>query len=194
MIVTATALLPVRAQAPSTQDREVAPTSSEIQEAEAQGAAFPREAAPASLPSGFSDVEGTGERKCVAFPDGAVLSQNAMANSRRSGEFVVGGEIIQGLKAGMGAKVFWVPLHDPASRNATLIVRSVRLDSPSITSHFVTNKYAFPMKEQRYPIKDSVADREHGFYPSGFSLPSAGRWLFVATSGPDWGCFIVTVR
>jgi hypothetical protein len=176
---------------------ESLPTPTTIQQAEAEGAGFTHEVAPASQPSGFrpGEVKGTDARRCVEFPDSGVLSHiSSLENSRRSGEFVVGGEIVEGLKAGVAAKVFWVPLHDPASRKATLLVRSVRLDEPAITSRFVNTDYAFPMKEQRFPIKDSVADREHGFYPSGFSLPTAGRWLLVATSGPDWGCFIVTVR
>jgi hypothetical protein len=52
------------------------PTPASIAEAEAEGAAFPREAPPALLPPGFrpNEVQGTGERRCVAFPDGAVLS------------------------------------------------------------------------------------------------------------------------
>jgi hypothetical protein len=30
------------------------------------------------------------------------------------------------------------------------------------------------------------------FYASGIVFPSPGRWLLIATSGHDWGCFIVT--
>jgi hypothetical protein len=131
MVVTVAALLPLRAQAPSGQvrgaDFQQAPTN--IQEAESEGSVFPREAPPPSLPPGFGEVKGTDERKCVAFPDGAVLSHTSgMENSRRSDDFVVGGQIIEGLKSGVIAKVFWAPLHDPASRRATLLVRSVQLD------------------------------------------------------------------
>ncbi len=177
-------------------DSRPMPTS--VVEAEAEGAAFPPEAAPPSLPYGFRPgaVTGTAERKCVAFPGQAVLSHtNGWDNSRRSGEFVVGGEIIEGLKAGVGAKVFWVPLHDPSSREAILHVRSMRLDQPAITARFSSSDYASSLKaesvsgETRY-----VRDGDSIFYPTGFSLPDAGRWLVVATSASDWGCFIVTVR
>jgi hypothetical protein len=30
-------------------------------------------------------------------------------------------------------------------------------------------------------------------YPSDFHFRSAGKWLMVATSGSDWGCFLLTI-
>jgi hypothetical protein len=174
------------------------PIPPSIAEAEAEGAAFAREAAPSSLPYGFrpGNVRGTDERKCVPFPDRAVMSHtNAWENSRRSGEFVVGGMITEGLQAGVAAKVFWVPLHDPESRKAQLLVRSVRLGQPAITAQFSRSDYASSLKAERVSGETRyVRDGDSIFYPSGFSLPSAGQWLLVATSANDWGCFIVTVR
>jgi hypothetical protein len=64
IIIVVTALPPLSAQAPSAQVRGVDsyPTPASIQEAEAEGAAFAREPAPPSLPSGFGDVKGTDVR------------------------------------------------------------------------------------------------------------------------------------
>jgi hypothetical protein len=163
-----------------------APTS--IQAGEREGAISPRvdkEPPPSSLQA--DQIIGSSERKCVEIPVGYVPAW------RKSGEFTVGGEI-GALWAGQEGKVPWSPFHDPARVGATLLVRGARLDEPGITSRFVSSDYAWPVKERLQPANDWVIDREHAFYPSGFSLPSAGRWLLVATSGSDWGCFIVTVR
>jgi hypothetical protein len=116
--------------------------------------------------------------------------------TRRSGDFVTGAEIAA-LTAGREGKVFWTPLHDPASVHSTLLVRGTFLDQPGITSHFSSSNYSWPFKENppSLPIRDSEIDRAQGAtYVTGVSLPNAGRWLLVATSGPDWGCFIVTVQ
>jgi hypothetical protein len=159
----ATTSLLVLGQAVNT---DVSRTPRTVLAAEQEGAAFPREATPVSLPGSFNvdAVQGTDERKCVEFP----LTMGAI--SRRSGEFVVGGGM-GSFKAGVPNKVWWAPLHDPASRKAVLVVRSARLDEPSITSDFRSSQYAWPVIEQRQPITASVVDREHAFYPSGISLP-----------------------
>jgi hypothetical protein len=179
--VTTLFLVPVMclAQGGSPASTRSLPTT--IQTAENEGAAFMREAAPRSLPSGFNEEQGTGDRKCVEFP---IMLDAPVA--RRSGEFLVGGQT-GGLSSGSEGKVWWFPMHDPATRKATLEVRSIRLDDSSKTSVFKSQNYA-------WPISSGVPDLEHGFYPSGFALPSAGRWLLVATSASDWGCFIVTVQ
>lgn len=31
------------------------------------------------------------------------------------------------------------------------------------------------------------------FYPGEIRLPEAGIWRLIATSGPDWGCFEMTL-
>jgi hypothetical protein len=150
--------------------------------AEQEGAVFPR-SQPQSPPPGFDapEVAGTSDRKCVEFSDGQVPA------SRRSGDFIIGGDI-HALNAGRPGKVWWSPRHDPGSLKATLVVRGVLLDQPSITSRFTSKDYAWPIS------RDGIVDREHAFYPSGFGLPNPGRWLLTVTSGDDWGCFIVTVR
>jgi len=184
-LVLATIATPFAASVQSTP-----PTPATIEAAEKEGAAFPKEALPEKLPDGFeagSNQEGTSERKCVEFP------VTSSAVSRRSGEFFVGGGI-GSLKAGEPNKVWWAPLHDPARRKAVLVVLSARLNEPGITSRFSSSDYAWPIKEQRQPLTASIVDREHAFYPSGFALPSPGRWLLTVSSASDWGCFIVTVH
>ncbi len=158
-----------------------------VQAAEQEGAAFPH--AIAQAPPRTLRSMGTAARKCVEFPRN-VDSKWAFhhAVSRRSGEFETGA-LISALKAGQAGKVWWNPLHKPRPAEATLIVRGTRLDQPAITSRFVSTRYAYPV------TKDGHAHlEEYAFYPTGFSLPSPGRWLLVATSEDDWGCFIVSVQ
>ena len=158
-----------------------------VEAAEQEGARFPR-GNPQAPPPTFGSM-GTAERKCVEFPPN-VDSKWAFHHpvSRRSGEFETGA-LISALKAGQAGKVWWNPLHKPQPGKAALIVRGIRLDQPRITSRFVSSRYAYPV------TKDGHAHMEkYAFYPTGFSLPSAGRWLLIATSANDWGCFIVTVQ
>ena len=153
-----------------------------VRVAEQEGAKFPHGVVEALPPTFGVRTIGTADRTCVEFP------QTTSMVSRRSGDFEIGGQIA-GLKADELGKVWWAPIHDPEAIEAMLIVRGSRLDQPAITSRFVSSHYAWPIiGADRHVVRD------HAFYPSSFSLPSAGRWLLVATSGPDWGCFIVTVR
>ena len=182
----AAAVMPFAAQTPA-QKRGVAvdslPIPATIQQAEHEGAIFPRGDTQTPPPPGFDTEKtiGTADRRCVE------ITERVSTVRGRSGEFVVSGEI-GALMVAQEGKVYWTPFHDPASANATLLVRGARLDHPGITSRFVSTNYAFPAT-----AKGSVI-RDHAFYPSSFSLPSPGRWLLVATSGDDWGCFIVNVR
>lgn len=153
-----------------------------VRAAELEGSTFPRGEAVPSPGPGFDEkeTEGTANRICVEFPDGIGIA------SRRSGEIIVGAEI-GALTAGKEGKVWWAPLHDPAGKKTTLLVRSSRLDRPEVTSRFTSTDYAFPMSGW-------TVIRDHGFFPSAFGLPSSGKWLLTVTSGNDWGCFIVTVH
>jgi hypothetical protein len=161
-----------------------------IELAEREGASWPRRPVPALVsPAFFIDHSqktsftstlpklvppnrnhGRSERKCVeGFDLGPI----------RSGEFVIGGELGgRMLSSPRGLqKIYWIPLHP--SEVDTLVVRGTLLDSPRDTTRFVSadRAHAIPSREM--------------FYPSLVSLPKNGRWLMVATSGPDWGCFIL---
>ena len=175
LLLAAAATVSARQDSPS---KTTAPDS--VGAAEKEGTTHPRGAPPASLGPSFEPGgnEGTAERKCVEFPVGIQPA------NRRSGEIIVGGSI-GALKAGEEGKVWWAPLHDPAGAKSTLVVRSARLDAANKTSLFTSKDYAWPI---------APGGREHAFFPSGFGLPESGHWLLTATSGDDWGCFIVTVR
>jgi hypothetical protein len=108
----------------------------------------------------------------------------------RSGEFVIGGQLggayrlNDEINAKLGApglirKIWWTPLHF-ASVMPALVVSGRKLGVPSDTLQFLSSRIAWN------------SDSEY-FFPSGFRIPSAGRWLLVASSGPNWGCFILTV-
>ena len=185
LVVAAIALaVPLAAQAPSPQAGGVysRPIPASIAEAEQEGANFPRGDTQIAPPRAFDTggTIGTSDRRCVE------LTGTVAPLRGRSGEFVVGGEI-GALRAGREGKVYWAPFHDPASVRATLFVRGSRLDQPESTSRFISSNYASPVAANGSVIGD------HAFYASGFTLRSAGRWLLIATSANDWGCFIVTV-
>jgi hypothetical protein len=80
--------------------------------------------------------------------------------------------------------VWFVPRHlsnnqprelDP---NDGLLVRGTKLDG---AAEHTTYRYGTIVRSG-----DGV-----GFFNSTLWVPSAGRWLLVATYGPNWGCFIV---
>ena len=154
------------------------PIPASIQEAEAEGAAFPSEVPPPTLHRGFEGkVEGTDERKCVALSDGAALLH---ARKYRSGDFVVGAEIIVPLKAGISAKVAWMPLHDPASRKATLLIRSSRQDEPGMTSRFASSNYSWPANGPGLPSVDNPINWDNAAYvASACQARGAGSLLLL---------------
>jgi hypothetical protein len=70
----------------------------------------------------------------------------------------------------------------------SLIVTGTRLSSPMQMRQAFGN-IAFPFQSLPLP---PVSEREY-FFPTGTIIPDWGRWLLVATSGANWGCFIVTL-
>jgi hypothetical protein len=106
-----------------------------------------------------------------------------------SGDFTIGGTLggSRALRAGHTGKIWWRPAHASA-KMPPLEVRGRNLSTLRDTMHFTTATVAWPGGPNQVALKE----RREYFFPSGFSVPTAGRWLVVATSGDNWGCFIVT--
>jgi hypothetical protein len=161
------------------------PTS--VPAAEAEGAAYPRSAVPHTVARDFrSPISGTSDRRCVVPPPDSLLG-----DTLRSGEFIVRGGIGRstgpmGYSLSRARKLLWEPLHNPYvyPTRKGLLVRAVRVGHPSDTLRLAVAHAAYPGIKMKYT--------EAG-YPSGFNFPSAGEWLMVATSGTDWGCFLLTI-
>lgn len=109
----------------------------------------------------------------------------------QSGEFTIGGNLGGGraMLAGRQGKVWWAPL--VASRDMPpLLVRGRSLTNPTDTVRFTSSTVASPGNPGAPPTPE--AQRKY-FFPSGITIPQPGRWLVIATSGTNWGCFILTV-
>ncbi|HUE90345.1 MAG TPA: hypothetical protein VMO26_30035 [Vicinamibacterales bacterium] len=155
-----------------------------IAAAERQGQAFSRYETPQEpTPVLATHRRGSAERRCVeGFEFGPV----------RSGEFVIGGQLAGSrmMTAGRRGKVWWAPLNHSLDM-PPLVVRGRNLSSRTDTVHYSTPDVAWPVTPGALPIPE--ARREY-FFPSGISLPTRGRWLLIATSGSNWGCFIISAK
>jgi len=150
-----------------------------VAQAESEGAKQSRLDPPATLGANFrTEVTGTSERKCV---------EGHEVGPVRSGEFVIGGQLggRKGAVAGTPAKIWWATLHS-SSAMPTLIVRMRNLAAPGDTVSIASNRIGF--------VKSSVTGENDYFFPNVITFPRAGRWLLVASSGSNWGCFILGVR
>ena len=150
-----------------------------VAQAESEGSKHGRLDPPGTLAANFlKEVAGTSDRKCV---------EGHEVGPVRSGEFVIGGQLggRKGAVAGTPAKIWWAPLHSSAAM-PTLIVRMRNLAAPADTVAFASNRIGF--------VKSSESGEYEYFFPSVITFPRAGRWLLIAASGPDWGCFILGVR
>jgi len=165
-----------------------------IARAEAEGAAFRRVPNPGVLPTSFTslldrrtlpEILGSGALPPNKHAEGRSCVVGQGSGPNRSGEFVIGGNLggREAMVAGRVGKVWWSPMHH-ARDMPPLLVRGRSLTVPSDTVRFATDQVA------------SVGGRleRQYFFPSGISVPQPGRWLLIATSGANWGCFILTVR
>lgn len=153
------------------------PTS--VQAAQAEGASYAHAKAPSYTPSVFTDeFTGTAERKCATPPIGAA------GGSVRSGEIIIRSDwsVRWGPKANRDTKILWRPLHNPFEYPDTLLIRAVRLNSPSDSLRLSVPHWAY-----------SPGSKQESGFPSLVRFPTAGDWLIIGTAGPDWGCFVLTV-
>jgi hypothetical protein len=179
------------ASAPSaapTPDAAAAPAT--IAAAEAEGHTHPRSSPPQEPGIAFQQAAGTAARACVEVErllapddDSAIPASDQRGRAGRgirSGEFVAGpfGAYKKDwARDPRNGKLWWVPFHTATMPGLT--VRAVLLDDPAPNRTFTLT----PAVGAGGP-----------FYPSGVVLPAPGRWMLIATAGPDWGCFIVTLR
>ena len=42
-------------------------------------------------------------------------------------------------------------------------------------------------------VRQEIKPNSPAFFPSLVALPRGGTWLLIATGGPNWGCFILTL-
>lgn len=154
-------------------DARTARIATTVAIAEAEGNKWPTVSVPSTQPENSQArlLLGAAPRTCV----GAVS-----IGPLRSGELLVGGEI-GGAVAVKGsarpAKVWWMPKYPV--RNDSLVVRAALLGSPADTMRIVMTTWS-----------SSGPNTGPWAYPSATRLPKSGRWLVVATSGPNWGCFV----
>lgn len=128
------------------------------------------------------DLQGTSARKCIV---------GAGRGPLRSGEFVIGGELSgpasQDLLKRVAPKIWWSPLHHGAEMDLLIRARRVgqggeyRFHSVTVASGSHGPSLELPEEQRDY------------FFPSAIEFLHSGKWLVVATSGSDWGCFILTM-
>jgi hypothetical protein len=169
------------------------PIRESVADAEAEGAAYPHGAAPEHPPKGFAArPPGTSERKCINGPATDLGFQPMM--QIRSGDFIIGGQVGVGMPASAGrqSKIWWAPYHNPETYGTTLLVRGAHLGVPGDTFRYEQLHDAWPAPAFGRVQTTSDSERKRdSFFPSGITIPHAGRWLLVATAGDDWGCFIL---
>jgi len=150
--------------------------SDQIQQAEARGAVYQGgEKGPQQLGFDVQIDSGAKDRKCVEVGDGDIV---------QSGDLVAGSFRFFGSHWQLNGarKLWWMPRYLPASQaRRPLLVEATALDRPGAVTAY---------------RRDAMVrgDRGQYFFNTDFGLPEAGRWLIVATSGPNWGCFVVVVR
>lgn len=169
-------LIPPRpVYADSLPDARLAPIRFTVADAEAEGARWPRRSEPSTQPP-----SGGVEQWTDATPARCSVGGTAMLIG--SGDFRIGGNV-NGAESGHQVKIWWEPKHPAES--FSLVVRGARLGPVPDTLRYLQSGWA---------IGGSPRTGATGpdFYPSGIAFPSPGRWLLIATSGADWGCFVLT--
>lgn len=150
-----------------------------VAEAESSGRRFPRSAGPVEFSALMQSkvVVGTSARRCVAV---------GKANAAQSGDFIVVSlrHFADEWRRGILAKTTWVTAHRARiGRPMRLTVRASRLDPPDVS-------YIFVGAETTYSWAATLLMRFGWSRGAFIPLPTAGKWLLVATVAQDWGCFV----
>jgi hypothetical protein len=150
------------------------------QGAEAEGVTFPHGASPPRIaPSFAARFRGTAERRCVTpYSNVGVDSSSHSDGPLRSGEFIVR---YGGLFVNQPTKMLWMPLHNPSDYSGTLLIRAVRPDHPDDSLRVSVSDWGWS------------GSHVNSGYVSSVAFPSPGTWLVIATAGPDWGCYLLSV-
>ncbi|MCK9496449.1 MAG: LuxR C-terminal-related transcriptional regulator [Dehalococcoidia bacterium] len=139
-----------------------------IDAANAEPAAFLGDAWPQPPDSpAFADAPGSRDRNCV---DTASIAGPVV----RSGDFLLDTSAWPD-----APHLFALTAPDGAQR---LFLRALHLDSSAPRAATLIHEFA-----------NSGDGATGGRFAPTFVLPEAGRWLVVATAGPQWGCFVVAV-
>jgi hypothetical protein len=104
-------------------------------------------------------------RSCTSTLTGAIM---------RSGEMVLGGNATH---PDGPVRMWWLPMRP--SEGATLVVRARSLESPGDTLRFTMSEWSRGEPGGEF------------YYLTHFPWKKSGHWLVVATSGADWGCFVL---
>jgi hypothetical protein len=144
--------------------------------AEADGAAFGHARTALQSSVAAPPFSGTRERRCVAPP----ADDSLRVSSLRSGEIVARAQWSGrwGPRKGKGQKILWLPLHTAAGIEQPFVIRASRIGGADLL---------------RQKIPRAVHSHGADGYPSNITFSSTGEWLVVATTGGDWGCFLVPV-
>jgi hypothetical protein len=159
----------------------------------AEGAAFPHATRPTVVQPMFAGpFEGTSERMCTSL-----LPNDSMpSGSLRSGEIIVRGRLLGpwGLRAGRAHKILWMPLHGPADTSTTMSFAEWRKTAIKHAPLLIrARRLRYPADSLRQTVTGLTGGPRQFGFPSEVKFPTSGPWLVVATTGDDWGCFLLTV-
>lgn len=153
---------------------------SDIRSVEAEGASHPALADTHIDPLYWREnrIPGTDDRRCIDAP---------VRGPVRSGDFVITYGPLGRPRAGEPYKIAWTPADN--AREMSLQVRGQLLGDPQVSFDWRFSSVARPVHEEG----TADAEVDDWFFPSGRAFPQAGEWVVVATSGRNWGCFILLV-
>jgi hypothetical protein len=156
---------------------------------EREAQSYPQAPPPKELPANFEQEHpGSSERECVYV--NPLLDEVGRDGAIRSGQIVAGpfGHFVRGWNPYIENKLWIAPLHTGGMPGAT--IQRVPLDGQRGMSAVRYEQVAWTAEAAS---QESAEARSTRFYPGGLKLPEAGRWRLVVTSGPDWGCFELTL-